>query len=359
MSTHPTGEPAPNDGALTDAEWESFHADVTSCRGAEKVERTYHPLAGDEAATERHPGMLTRCLHPACMVAATPVLLVAEDALRDEQRERLHDDNCGCGEWDSHSEEYVAAMDRTIDAVMWPLRTATAPEIASFDAALRQAGHVPDAATPSSSKQLQTLEQGTEGTDYRTAVARAIHEASWRPDGTAYTAETLADAVLSVRDAEVARLRKRIHEAVDETQRRYGKFQSRCHEFDVWSAWARDQFAQGNLLWGSQSEATRLVVLSYIEEAERAKAEVARLRAELAEAQRELTLAAAEAEDARDGGLDIAHDLAETRHQWAEEAAASVRLPDDWRQQISDCSSSGVAVDLIESWRGGTAEEGQ
>lgn len=63
--------------------------------------------------------------------AAAPHILAAaldvDAAMRDKMRERLHDSNCGCGEWDSHSEEYVAAMDSTIDDVLWPLRNATKP----------------------------------------------------------------------------------------------------------------------------------------------------------------------------------------------------------------------------------------
>lgn len=162
----------------------------------------------------------------------------------------------------------------------------TSTGLASFDAALRRAGHVPDA------------ERGTEDTDYRAAVSRAI--------------------------ADPGKVLPRFSQSAGEPYETVAQWQLRA-------------------------------VLSVRD------AEVARLRAELAEAQRELTLAAAEAEDARDGGLDIAHDLAEAQHQWAEEAAASVRLPDDWRDLLRGplAEAADWVIDSIESWRGGTAEEGQ
>lgn len=71
---------------------------------------------------------------------------------------------------------------------------------------------------------------------------------------------------LERRTAEVERLRKRVHTAVDETQRRYAPFQSRCHTFDVWSKWARAAYERHGGLWGMESEATRLVVQSLLQE---------------------------------------------------------------------------------------------
>lgn len=86
---------------------------------------------------------------------------------------------------------------------------------------------------------------------------------------------------------EVERLRTRIHEAVDESNRRHAPYVSRCQQFDVWSAWAREQFERegeavnGNNFWGMTSEANRLLILSWLEERDAARAEVSRLRVEL------------------------------------------------------------------------------
>lgn len=51
-------------------------------------------------------------------IRTTPV-----DYPRDKIRDRLHGTKCGCGEWDSHSQEYVDSMDQTINAVLWRPRT--------------------------------------------------------------------------------------------------------------------------------------------------------------------------------------------------------------------------------------------
>lgn len=251
------------------------------------------------------------------------------------------------------------------------------PEIADFDAALRQAGHVPDA------------ERGTEDTDYRLALADALDEAAQNILQDPVMRQALVgNAIVTmgrVRDAEVARLRKRIHEAVDETQRRYGKFQSRCHEFDVWSAWARDQFAKANLLWGSESEAVRLVVLSYVEEAERAKEEAARLRVER-DAHVHTADHILEELHAALGGLPEDASLAtfpdaleQVAHLRTELAAAQTRRP-EWScgcpgdpiecgheaaRGLAEAEAAGLRDQLTKAQReldfarGGTAEEGQ
>lgn len=117
--------------------------------------RTYHPLAGDEAAMVRHPGMLTRCLDPACMTAAAA---------------------------------------------------------------------------------LVPVEQGAEDTDYRTAVARAVHawycESDTEPDS---SCAGLADAVLGVRDAEVVRLREALteHESALRVGRRLDRDTDDSHAREV------------------------------------------------------------------------------------------------------------------------------
>jgi hypothetical protein len=81
--------------------------------------------------------------------------------------------------------------------------------------------------------------------------------------------------------ADAARLRQRIHEAVDECQRRHAPYVSRCAQFDVWSKWARECFErEGDRFWGMTSEANRLVILSIIEERDLARAELASARQE-------------------------------------------------------------------------------
>ena len=112
-------------------------------------------------------------------------------------------------------------------------------------------------------------------------------------------------------------------------------------------------------------------------------AEVARLRAELAEAQQkaarylegaeyERQRASSEARCADERG-DLFREMrterdmergtratAEAERDEARNERDAARVdairfaqwPDDWRQQISDCSSSGVAVDLLAAWRG-------
>lgn len=90
----------------------------------------------------------------------------------------------------------------------------------------------------------------------------------------------LVDIVLDVVRPELHRLRARIHEAVDETQRRYAPFQKRCARFDQWSTWARERFeASGDKSWFFSSEAERLLVLSFIQDKEAAEAELADVRA--------------------------------------------------------------------------------
>jgi uncharacterized small protein (DUF1192 family) len=73
----------------------------------------------------------------------------------------------------------------------------------------------------------------------------------------------------------IGRLRARIHEAVDETQRRYAKYQSRCASFDTWSKWAREHAERmGDDFWTHTSQAHRLYVMSLQEEIDRLRREV-------------------------------------------------------------------------------------
>src|ERR1700749_3095484 len=69
--------------------------------------------------------------HLAFQVMAFQPPLVAgvyvDDATLNRMRDRLHGDRCGCGEWDSHSGEYIDQMDATIHAVLYPLRHAGRP----------------------------------------------------------------------------------------------------------------------------------------------------------------------------------------------------------------------------------------
>jgi len=96
-----------------------------------------------------------------------------------------------------------------------------------------------------------------------------------------YAAEANAEFIAHARVdvpallAEVERLRTRIHEAVDETQRRYAKYQRRCDEFDLWSNWARETLerAGDTTTWTHTSEAHRLLVLSLKQENERLRAQ--------------------------------------------------------------------------------------
>jgi hypothetical protein len=82
-------------------------------------------------------------------------------------------------------------------------------------------------------------------------------------------------------EAEVQRLRDRIHEVTNECQRRYAAYVSRCERFDVWSAWARAHFAhEGDQTWTHGSQANRLLIMSLMEERDAAKDEVRALKVE-------------------------------------------------------------------------------
>lgn len=73
----------------------------------------------------------------------------------------------------------------------------------------------------------------------------------------------------------IGRLRVRIHEAVDETQRRYAKYQSRCDDFDTWSRWASEHAERmGDHFWTHTSNVHRLYVMSLQEEIARLRREV-------------------------------------------------------------------------------------
>jgi hypothetical protein len=72
--------------------------------------------------------------------------------------------------------------------------------------------------------------------------------------------------------AERERLRKRVHEAVDQCQRRHAPYVARCAEFDNWSGWARARFEQaGSDYWTMTSSANRLVIMSIIAERDAAR----------------------------------------------------------------------------------------
>jgi hypothetical protein len=98
--------------------------------------------------------------------------------------------------------------------------------------------------------------------------------------------------------ADNARLRARIHEAVDEVQRRYAGYQSRCDQFDDIARWARTVFEAGGMSWDRLSVAERAIITLTAEERDTARAEVARLTGELDEARGDL---AAEREPVTDG----------------------------------------------------------
>jgi hypothetical protein len=84
-------------------------------------------------------------------------------------------------------------------------------------------------------------------------------------------------------EEEVQRLRDRIHNAVDECQDRMAPYVSRCEKFDVWSEWAREHFARmDDNTWTHGSEANRLLIMSLIEERDKAVDEVKRLKIERA-----------------------------------------------------------------------------
>lgn len=117
---------------------------------------------------------------------------------------------------------------------------------------------------------------------------------------------------------DVKRLRERIHEAVDECQRRHARYVSRCAQFETWSVWARRRFEErGSDYWAMTSEADRLVILSIIEERDAARAERATAR-----------------RDAAADALEMARDLfdangatgaASMAHLWATEVRAGTR----------------------------------
>lgn len=128
----------------------------------------------------------------------------------------------------------------------------------------------------------------------RQRIARALLDSSHdggHGDSVMLSLNVGADAVLAAVQpevvaltAEVARLRDRVHEAVDETQRRFAPYQARCDKFDVWSKWAREMYERVGGRWGSESEATRLVVQSLIQERDEALAALAQQQALLARA---------------------------------------------------------------------------
>ncbi len=63
----------------------------------------------------------------------------------------------------------------------------------------------------------------------------------------------------------VAELRARIHEAVDECQKRHAPFVARCADFDRWSAEAAKEFDDGKP-WFFRSETERLLIVRIIGE---------------------------------------------------------------------------------------------
>jgi hypothetical protein len=84
--------------------------------------------------------------------------------------------------------------------------------------------------------------------------------------------------------AETERLRARIHEAVDDCQRRYAPYQKRCDRFDAIAKWARAEFGQApwndqHSWWDLTSVRDRTLIASIIEERDAANATIARVRA--------------------------------------------------------------------------------
>lgn len=134
--------------------------------------------------------------------------------------------------------------------------------------------------------------------------------------------------------AEVVRLRARIHDAVDECQRRHAAFVSRCAQFDASSVWARRRFEeQGSDYWTLTSEANRLVILSIIAERDAALAEVARVRVAVAEEEVDLRTRASDAESAlaelvrlKDGPRDEAYERGKPL-AWGRARAVLAQMP--------------------------------
>jgi hypothetical protein len=91
------------------------------------------------------------------------------------------------------------------------------------------------------------------------------------------------EAEVADRRAEVERLRARIHEAVDDCQRRYAPYQKRCDRFDAIAKWARAEFGQApwndqHSWWSLTSAMARTLITSIIEERDAALAQIEALK---------------------------------------------------------------------------------
>jgi hypothetical protein len=94
------------------------YADLTACLAAADLGWSHEH--GDPPA---NPDYIQRLAFQ--VMAFQPPLIAGvyvDDATLNRMRGRLHGDRCDCGEWDSHSAEYIDQMDATIHAVLYPLR---------------------------------------------------------------------------------------------------------------------------------------------------------------------------------------------------------------------------------------------
>lgn len=161
-------------------------------------------------------------------------------------------------------------------------------------------------------------------------------------------AELAAD-VLRWQADEIERLRERVHEVVDETQRRFAPYQSRCDRFDVWSKWAREMYERVGGRWGSESEATRLVVQSLLQERDEALAALEKQQAVLAEAVVIPDDARTEIRNAiaNPAGQKLKReqvgDQRETVASWG--ARAVLKLMESWRAEATRVEEVGAVVE--------------
>lgn len=156
--------------------------------------------------------------------------------------------------------------------------------------------------------------------------------------------------------AEVERLRERVHTAVDETQRRYAPYQSRCHKFDVWSKWAREVYERHGGLWGRESEATRLVVQSLLQERDALSGLLRGMARRLAEVRQSLRFADAHVPQWERVISEHKDEIARLRAQLDK----AVVLPPDARESIElavhgDKDDADRVWDYLYKWRAAPA----
>lgn len=248
--------------------------------------RTYHPLAGDKAATVRHPGTLTRCLDPVCMAAAANLVPVGQDTKDVDYRTAVEHDLYAAGQpLPGPLDQVHVPVPEAVDAVMRVRDAELARVVAERDDLRRQMAEIRAALRVDGSwNPVHVVEQ------WAAEIPRLIAERD------------------SVR-AEIA--------ACHEFQNGIGAILGVDHDWDAESRHALLDAVDGVL-------------------AERNQALVQRDEAR------------------RNDGNGIQRNV---------EAAAAFlasrdRWPENWRQQVGACTSSGAAVDLIDGWLGGAGEEG-